>query len=234
MATKKKPIGEDTYKVPKTFAGHPFYGVDLDDEQVVLADTIANPDIDIVWVNSRAGTGKTFVTTAVANILVQCGQFDSIVYIMSPYGERTQGYRPGTQTEKSAIYFEAFYQALIACGVNPMTAINDESMATQKNGTGYITCVTDTFLRGSNLNDAIVIIDEAQNFSVSQLKKTLTRVGGHSKVIVIGHTLQCDLDKPESSGFAKYIEHFKDQERSAICSLNTNHRGWISNWADEL
>lgn len=80
----------------------------------------------------------------------------------------------------------------------------------------------------------MIIIDEAQNYTVSQLKKTLTRVGNKAKVIVIGHELQCDLDNPASSGFMKYLNHFKDKERAAVCELRTNHRGWISQWADEV
>lgn len=234
MAGKKKTTTVTTNDVPENLTGHPFYGIELDEEQIVMANTIWNPNIDIVFVNSKAGCGKTVVATGVANLLVQYGLFDSIVYIMSPYGERKQGWLPGTITEKSSVYFEAFYQALINCNINPHTAINDESMVNQKNGTGYITCITDTFLRGSNLDNAVVIIDEAQNYTVSQLKKTLTRIGKKAKVIVIGHDLQCDLEKPEQSGFVKYIEHFKEKERAAVCTLTINHRSWISQWADEV
>lgn len=115
-----------------------------------------------------------------------------------------------------------------------MTAINDESMVNQKNGTGFITCITDTFLRGTNLDDAVIILDEAQNYTVSQLQKTLTRVGKKAKVIVIGHELQCDLEHPNESGFMRYIKHFQGQERAAFCELTTNHRGWISQHADEI
>lgn len=235
MAVKKKTVIDSTISdLPKTFAGHPFYGVQLDEEQVALADAIASPDIDIVFVDSKAGTGKTFVTTGVANILVKTGRFESIVYIMSPYGEQKQGYMPGTITEKSAVYFEAFYQAMDTCGMNIFTDINDETMVNQKNGTGFITCITDTFLRGSNLNNCVVILDECQNFTVDQLKKVLTRVGKNTKVVCIGHHLQCDLEHPEATGFVRYIEHFKDKERAAFCTLTTNHRSWISQWADEL
>lgn len=234
MATKKKPPIDQFGEIPKSFDEHPFYGLKLDEEQLVFANTIINPDIDIVFVNAKAGTGKTTIATGVANILVKYGLFDGIVYIMSPYGERKQGWLPGTITEKSSVYFEAFYQALVNCNINPQTAVTDESMANQKNGTGYITCITDTFLRGSNLNNAVIIIDEAQNYTVPQLKKTLTRIGKNVKVIVIGHELQCDLDNPAQSGFMKCIEQFKDKERAAICSLTTNHRGWISQCADEL
>ena len=167
-------------------------------------------------------------------MLVQYGLYEDIVYIMSPYGERKQGWLPGTITEKSSVYFEAFYQALITCGVNPHTSINTESMVNQKNGTGYITCITDTFLRGPNLDNAVVILDESQNYTVSQLKKILTRMCNNTKVVVIGHELQCDLDDPSSSGFVKYLEHFRGKERAAFCTLTNNHRGWVSQYADEL
>lgn len=234
MATKKKPIHEFYGEPPKTLDGHPFYGLQLDEEQQKFANAIWSPDIDIVFCNARAGTGKTTIATGVANLLIQYGMFSNLVYIMSPYGERKQGWLPGTITEKSSVYFEAFYQALITCGVNPITSINDESMVNQKNGTGYITCITDTFLRGTNLDDAVVIIDEAQNYTVAQLKKTLTRIGTKVKVIVIGHELQCDLEHPRESGFMKYIKHFEPQERAALCNLTINHRGWISQRADEV
>lgn len=233
MASKKKIAdGQDLY-VPQKIE-EMFYGVKLDEDQMVFANHIWNQDTDIVFCNAKAGSGKTFVATGVANMLVHYKKYDNIVYIMSPYGERKQGWLPGTITEKSSVYFEAFYQALITCNVNPHTAINDESLVNQKNGTGYITCITDTFLRGPNLNNAVVIIDEAQNYTVPQLKKVLTRIGTQAKVIVIGHDKQCDLDRVEQSGFVKYIEHFKGQERAAVCTLTTNHRGWISQWADEF
>lgn len=234
MASKKKTITVTTNDIPETLSEHPFYGIELDEEQKMFANAIWNPNIDIVFCNAKAGSGKSLVATGVANLLVQYGLFDSIVYIMSPYGERKQGWLPGTITEKSSVYFEAFYQALISCNINPHTAINDDSMVNQKNGTGYITCITDTFLRGSNLDNAVVILDEAQNYTVPQLKKTLTRVGKKAKVIVIGHDLQCDLERPEQSGFIKYIEHFKEKERAAVCTLTINHRSWISQWADEV
>ena len=234
MATKKKPTPEFYGEPPKTLDGHPFYGLQLDEEQVAFANAIWSPDIDIVFCNARAGTGKTTIATGVANLLVRYGMFSTIVYIISPYGERKQGWLPGTITEKSSVYFEAFYQSLITCGVNPITSINDESMVNQKSGTGYITCITDTFLRGTNLDDAVVIIDEAQNYTVAQLKKTLTRIGTKAKVIVIGHELQCDLENPRESGFMKYIKHFEPQERAAVCNLTINHRGWISQCADEV
>lgn len=232
MASNKKTNIVDT--PPVDLMDHPFYGIDLDDEQRIMAQSIWDKNIDIVFCNAKAGTGKTTIATGAANLLVQHGFFDNIIYVQVPYGEKKQGFLPGDVTEKSSVYFEPFYQAMVECNINPYTAINDESLINQKKGTGYITCLTDTFLRGTNLDNAVVIIDEAQNCTTAQLKKILTRVGKHAKVVVIGHDLQCDLDNPNDSGFVSYINHFKSKERCAVCTLTTNHRSWISQWADEL
>lgn len=234
MATRKKAPAITAGDVPGRIGEDYFYGLNLDEEQLAFANAIWSPDYDIIFCNSVAGTGKTTIATGVANLLCQYKLYDNIVYIMSPYGERKQGWLPGSITEKSSVYFEAFYQALVTCGINPHTAINTDTMVNQKNGDGYITCITDTFLRGTNLENAVVILDEAQNYTIPQLKKVLTRIGDRTKVIVIGHDLQCDLDKHETSGFVRYIDHFSRQERAAICELHTNHRGWISRCADEL
>lgn len=234
MAAKKKPAVETHSDAPARIEPDQFYGMKLDPEQEAFANAIWNKEIDIVFCNAKAGTGKTTIATGVANLLVQYGLFDSIVYIMSPYGERKQGWLPGSITEKSSVYFEAFYQAMENCSINPHTSVNTDSMVNQKNGTGYITCITDTFLRGTNLDKAVVILDEAQNYTVAQLKKVLTRIGEPAKVIVIGHDLQCDLDKDAQSGFVRCIRHFEGKERAAVCNLSQNHRGWISTHADEL
>lgn len=234
MAAKKKSVSEPKPEARRAIQPNMFYGYNLDEQQLAFANAIWDKNKDIIFCNSKAGTGKTTVATGVANMLVQYGFYDSIVYIMAPYGEKTQGYLPGTITEKSSVYFEAFYQALVNCDINPNTAINTESMVNQKNGTGFIACITDTYLRGTNLDNAVVIIDEAQNYTVAQLKKTLTRVGSKAKVIVIGHDLQCDISNPELSGFTKYMKHFENEERAAVCCLTHNYRGWVSRHADEL
>ena len=234
MAAKRKAQPESVPDIPAKLDPKMFFGMELDPEQEEFASAIWSPDYDIVFCNAKAGTGKTTIAAGTAVLLSEYGVFPNIVYIVSPYGERKQGYLPGSFTEKSSVYFEAFWQALINCNVNPNTAINTESMVNQKNGTGFITCITDTFLRGTNLDNAVVILDEAQNFSASQLKKVLTRIGSHTKVVVIGHDLQCDMDDPSKSGFVRYMKHFESCERAAFCSLSQNHRGWISRHADEF
>lgn len=234
MTAKKRQIPDTYYDPPQSLENQPFYGLVLDEEQKAFRDAIWSSDVDIVFCNARAGTGKTTIAAGVAKLLVDYGRYGQIIYVMSPCGDRKQGWLPGTITEKSSVYFEAFYQACLTCGINPHTDFNTESMVNQKNGTRYITCITDTYLRGSTFDNAVVIIDEAQNYTLPQLKTTLTRIKDTSKVIVIGHDKQCDLENAETSGFLKYLEHYKGRQRAAICKLTTNYRGWISRWADEL
>ena len=222
-------------EAPKTLKDSMFYGITLDDEQKTFRDAIWNPKNLIVFADARAGTGKTLVAVATADLLVQYGKYDGIVYIVSPVQESKSGFLPGDADEKTRVYTEPLYDALNKIGVNPYTAVNQESIMNQKQGTGYIDCLSHLWLRGCNLENKACILDESQNMYVDELKKVLTRISDTSKTIVIGHTGQCDLyHNPERSGFAPYIEHFRDKEYAQICELTTNHRGRVSSWADEI
>ena len=207
---------------------------ELDADQEVFVGHIMSPDKTIVFCNSRAGTGKTTLAMGAANILVKDkrNKYNGIVYIVSPYGEEKQGYLPGDITQKSEIYYEPAYQAMIENGMNVNSDVMSESMTSKKKGEAFVKLLTHTYLRGTNLARKIIILDEAQNFTASEMKKVLTRIHDDCKVIVIGHTGQIDISG--RSGFAKYIEHFKDQEQCAVCELTINHRGWLSTHADAL
>nr|DAE82850.1 MAG TPA: PhoH-like protein [Bacteriophage sp.]DAG04686.1 MAG TPA: PhoH-like protein [Siphoviridae sp. ctGa111]DAI11992.1 MAG TPA: PhoH-like protein [Bacteriophage sp.]DAN17105.1 MAG TPA: PhoH-like protein [Caudoviricetes sp.] len=212
-----------------------FYGMELDEKQKVYRDSIWDPNIDVVFCNARAGTGKTTIAVGVANLLVQYGLYDGIVYIVSPTQEEKQGYLPGTQEQKSAPYMEPLYEALKTIGVNPDRVIQSEDNPESEKYGAYIQAATHTYMRGINFDNKVILTDETQNMYNSDLKKVLTRAKSNCKVICIGHAGQCDLYKhPENSGFEVYLEHFRGHDRTAICELTTNHRGWISQWADML
>lgn len=235
MATKKKTVENEYGDAPRDIEGHPFYGLVMDESQKEFVNAILNPDKLIVFANSKAGSGKTLMAVAAANLLVQHNAYDGIVYIVSPVQEEKLGFLPGSADEKISIYTAPLYDALVKLGINPYTAIIQEGVENQKNGTGYIDCVSHVYLRGCNLENKVVIVEETQNMYVDELKKVLTRVSDTSKTIVIGHSGQCDLyHHPENSGFVKYIEHFKDKDYAQICELNINYRGVVSSWADEL
>ena len=230
----RKNARADIQDVPTTLSDHPFYGLKLDDYQKAFRDAIWDKEKLVVFCNAKAGTGKTLIATATANLLCEYGRCDGIVYIASPTQEQKQGYLKGTIEEKSEPYFEPFYEALGKLGVNRNTAFYDGSVNV-KYQTAYIQCATHTFMRGMNFENKVVIIDEAQNYYFDELKKVLTRVHDSCKVIVIGHEGQNDLiDHPERSGFVPYLNWFANDERTVVCQLVENHRGWISQHADEL
>ena len=211
-----------------------FYEMTLDEEQAAFVKAIRDKSKTIVFCDAPAGTGKTTLAMGAANLLYQDkrNKLEGIVYIVSPYGEGKQGYLPGSITEKSEVYYEPAYQAMIEVGMNPNNDVMGDSMTAKKRGEGFVKMLTHTYLRGTNLQNKVVILDESQNYTVAELKKVLTRCHDSCKVIVIGHTGQIDIRG--GSGFARYLEHFAKQEQCAVCRLTTNHRGWLSTYADEL
>ena len=212
----------------------PFYTFTLDDEQREFVDAIKDQSKTIIFCDAPAGTGKTTLAMGAANLLYHDKRngLDGIVYIVSPYGEQRQGYLPGGITEKSEVYYEPAYQAMIAVGLNPNVVVSSESMTVKQKEDAYVKLLTHTFLRGTNLQKKVVILDESQNYTVEELKKVLTRIHDDCKVIVIGHTGQIDIRS--GSGFQKYMEYFDGHEKCAVCRLTTNHRGWLSTYADAL
>lgn len=148
-----------------TLDDHMFFGLRLDPEQAAFRDSIWDKGKEIVFCNAKAGTGKTTIAVATALLLVQYGLFKGMTYVVSPYGESKQGFLPGTIQEKSDIYFSPIYDALIACNRNPQSDVIQDCFSAQKNGTGFINCITHTYLRGNNIEDQVLIIDEAQNYT---------------------------------------------------------------------
>lgn len=233
MGSRKTGTIRNNVEAPTTLANHGFYGLTLDEEQKHFRDAIWNDEKLIVFCNARAGTGKTTIAAGVSNLLVEYGKYKGIVYIASPTQEQKQGYLAGSIEEKSEPYFEPFYQALKKIRLNMNTVLTSDIM-NLKNGTGYVTCMTHTFLRGTNFEEMIVILDEAQNFTVPELQKVLTRIHDNCKVIVIGHSGQIDITQKNKSGFIRYLEHYNGHPYTEVCQLTKNYRGWISNTADDI
>ena len=237
--SKRSYQQHEKIEAPATLDDSIFYGLALDEEQRKFRDAIYDKDKIAIICNSKAGTGKTTVAVATANLLVQYGFYDGIVYIMFPSMEQRQGYLPGGIEEKSAPYMEPLRQALISIGLVPEDVIiSSNNIQALKNGTAYIEFTVDTFLRGCNFENKVIIVDEMQNGFFDQMKKVLTRMHDSNKIILLGHTGQCDLQKhADKSGFSSYLKAFediKDDPRVAVCELKTNHRGWFSSFCDEV
>ena len=235
MAAKKKTVTNEYSKnLPMTLDDHPFFGIVPDKEQKALIDAVWKREKRVFLVDSIAGSGKTLIATALGVLMVQYGIYDKIVYITFPgIYEKTQGFLPGDLLTKSEPYFQPLYDALVTIGELPDHVCNTSTDAIE-NGTAYIECAVSTYMRGININNAFVIIDESENADLQTLAKVISRINDNSMAMVIGHSGQCDMYDKRQSGFTACID-YQTKHHPDMCqafNLLTNHRGKISQWAD--
>lgn len=230
----RKTCEQAKKEAPETLEGHIFYGMNLDEEQEAFRNAIWSRDKLVVICDSKAGTGKTCLAVMTANLLVEYGRYDGIVYIVAPTQEAQVGFLPGDLNEKVAPYFEPFYDAAIKAGIDVNTAMTDD-IGNMKRGTAYIDLRSHNYLRGVNFENKVVIVDEAQNLYTDQLQKVVTRCHDSCKVIILGHSGQIDLLRNrDNSGLARYEKHAEGVDFAAVCHLTHNYRGVVSRWADEI
>jgi PhoH-like ATPase len=200
----------------------------LTDEQRLYVDSIFDNQLTIV--NAKSGTGKTTLAVACAKLIGK-----PLVYVFAPVEEKKMGFRPGTQQEKEAEYLTPLKDALMEIGEVPDKVIyNPDNLDAMKAGHVWSYPMSHTFARGINLKDKTVILAESQNYTRGDLKKILTRIHDSCTVIIEGHTGQCDLPDESKSGFAPYIEHFREQPYVKVIELTKNFRGRLAQHADNL
>jgi phosphate starvation-inducible protein PhoH and related proteins len=200
----------------------------LTDEQRIYVDSIFDNQLTIV--NAKSGTGKTTLAVACAKIIGK-----PLVYVFSPVEEKKMGFRPGSQQEKEAEYLTPLKDALMEIGEVPDKVIyNPDNLDAMKAGHVWAFPMSHTFARGINLKDKTVILAESQNYTRGDLKKILTRIHDSCTVIIEGHTGQIDLPDEKKSGFAPYIEHFRNESYAQVVELHVNFRGKLAQHADNL
>ncbi len=150
---------------------------------------------DVVFGVGPAGTGKTYLAMAMAVAAHSKSQYKRIVLTRPAVeaGEKL-GFLPGDLAEKVNPYLRPLYDAL-----NDMMDIEKARRLIER---GFIEVAPLAFMRGRTLNDSFVILDEAQNATIEQMKMFLTRLGFNSKAVVTGDVTQTDLDPGRLSGLA--------------------------------
>jgi len=148
---------------------------------------------DLTFGIGPAGTGKTFLAVACAVEALQSDRVRRIVLVRPAVeaGERL-GFLPGDLAQKVDPYLRPMYDALYE-----MMGFDRVARAIERQ---VIEIAPLAFMRGRSLNDSFIILDEAQNTSVEQMKMFLTRLGFGSKAVVTGDITQTDLPKQQTSG----------------------------------
>jgi phosphate starvation-inducible PhoH-like protein len=161
-----------------------------------LAQVRAN---DLTFGIGPAGTGKTYLAVACAVDALQSDRVRRIVLVRPAVeaGERL-GFLPGDLSQKVDPYLRPMYDALY-----DMMGFDKVARAIERN---VIEVAPLAFMRGRSLNDSFIILDEAQNTSVEQMKMFLTRLGFGSKAVVTGDITQTDLPRHQLSGLRNAID----------------------------
>jgi PhoH-like ATPase len=159
------------------------------------------------------------------------GRYKSAVFIFPTVEEASLGYRPGNTMEKEADYLEPLHDALIKIKEVPHQAISSD--ISEKNGTAWITARSATFMRGINLDNKVVIIDECQNMSIPIIKRIISRCYDNCKVIITGCNAQTDVPISKS-GFKQLIDHMENFEGAIKCDLPISYRGKLAMYIDKL
>ena len=168
--------------------------------QKIYVDSIKNHDV--VFGIGPAGTGKTFLAVTLAVTALKRGQVKRII-LTRPAVEAGEslGFLPGDLKEKVDPYLRPVYDALFQIlGKEQTTRLMEREI---------IEIAPLAYMRGRTLDDAFVILDEAQNTTIMQMKMFLTRLGFNSKMIVNGDISQIDLPKNSKSGLIDATEKLK-------------------------
>jgi phosphate starvation-inducible PhoH-like protein len=162
-----------------------------------------------------AGTGKTYLAMAKAVQALQDRRVQRIVLTRPAVeaGERL-GFLPGSLSDKIDPYLRPLYDAL-------HDMVDAESIPRLMEA-GTIEVAPLAYMRGRTLNDAFIILDEAQNTSVEQMKMFLTRLGFGSKVVVTGDITQVDLPSSQTSGLRVVEQILSGVDDVAFCRLSSS------------
>ena len=190
-------------------SGRPIRSRSANQQQIVDAFN----ENDMVFAVGPAGTGKTYLGIALAVKALKEKTAKRII-LSRPAVEAGEklGFLPGDMKEKIDPYLQPLYDAL----EDMIPAVKLQDMMEKK----IIQIAPLAFMRGRTLNDAVVILDEAQNTTSAQIKMFLTRMGWNTKMIITGDMTQVDLPHSVKSGLAVAMDVLKNTEGISIIQLN--------------
>lgn len=168
---------------------------------------------DLTFCTGPAGTGKTFLAVVVAVQALLANQFEKIILTRPAVeaGEKL-GFLPGDLQQKVNPYLRPLYDAI--------NEFIDPEKVPNLMERGVIEVAPLAYMRGRTLNNAFVIVDEAQNTTPAQIKMVLTRLGFRSRMVITGDMTQTDLPTNQQSGLGVALQVLKNVEGIAFCEFS--------------
>jgi len=168
---------------------------------------------DLTFCIGPAGTGKTFLAVVIAVQALLDNKFEKLILTRPAVeaGEKL-GFLPGDLQQKINPYLRPLYDA-----INQF--IDPEKLPSLMER-GVIEVAPLAYMRGRTLNNAFVIVDEAQNTTTSQMKMVLTRLGFHSRMVVTGDITQTDLQPYQQSGLTMAMKILRNVEGISFCEFS--------------
>jgi phosphate starvation-inducible protein PhoH len=193
---RKKPIGLDLMRDIEP----------LTDNQKLLYEAYEKNQNIVAY--GCAGTGKTFITlyNALQDVLDERTPYEKIYIVRSLVATREIGFLPGDHEDKSSLY-QIPYKNMVKYMFQMPTDADFEMLYGNLKTQGTISFWSTSFIRGTTLDNAIIIVDEFQNLNYHELDSIITRVGENSKIMFCGDATQTDLIKTnERNGIIDFMK----------------------------
>ena len=193
---RKKPINLDLMREIEP----------LTDNQELLFQSYKKDQNIVAY--GAAGTGKTFITlyNALRDVLEERSPYEKIYIVRSLVATREIGFLPGDHEDKSSLY-QIPYKNMVKYMFEMPSEADFEMLYGNLKTQGTISFWSTSFIRGTTLDNAIIIVDEFQNLNYHELDSIITRVGENSKIMFCGDATQSDLIKTnEKNGIVDFMK----------------------------
>ena len=180
-------------------------GLDWTAKQKAFIELATNKDTRIIFLSGPAGTSKSILAVYTALELLNQKRASELIYVRSivESASHSLGSLPGEMGEKfkpfANVVLDKLEELLPTCDIKKLFA-DERVKPTPVN-----------YLRGASYNANVVVVDEAQNFTMSELITTVTRIGKFSKFFILGDPMQTDLKHKDQSGFRPMFDMFNDE-----------------------